>query len=83
MRTARIVEAGAAYYHIMSRVVDRRMVFDDGEKERFRKTLRSVAEFAGVRIMTWTCLSNHWHALIYLPEREEVSDGELGRRLSE
>ena len=28
MRTARIVEEGAAYYHIMSRVVDRRMVFD-------------------------------------------------------
>lgn len=82
MRTARIVEAGAAYYHIMSRVVDRRMVFDDGEKERFRKTLRAVAEFAGVRIMTWTCLSNHWHALIYLPERQEVSDGELRRRLS-
>ena len=26
MRTARIVEEGAAYYHIMSRVVDRRMV---------------------------------------------------------
>jgi REP element-mobilizing transposase RayT len=66
----------------MSRVVDRRMVFDDGEKERFRKTLRAVAEFAGVRILTWTCLSNHWHVLIYLPEREEVDDGELVRRLS-
>ena len=82
MRTARIVESGAAYYHIMSRVVDRRMVFDDGEKERFRKTLRAVAEFAGIRIMTYACLSNHWHILIYVPEREEVSDDELGRRLS-
>lgn len=82
MRTARVVEEGAAYYHIMSRVVDRRMVFDDGEKERFRKTLRAVAEFAGVRIMTWTCMTNHWHVLIYVPEREEVSDDELVRRLS-
>ncbi|MEI6515815.1 MAG: transposase [bacterium] len=82
MRTARVVEEGAAYYHIMSRVVDRRMVFDDGEKERFRKTLRAVAEFAGVRIMTWTCMTNHWHVLIYVPEREEVSDDELARRLS-
>ena len=82
MRTARIVEAGAAYYHIMSRVVDRRMVFDDGEKERFRKTLRAVAEFAGVRILTWICMSNHWHVLMYLPEREEVGDAELVRRLS-
>jgi hypothetical protein len=33
MRTSRIVEEGAAYYHIMSRVVDRRRVFDDGEKD--------------------------------------------------
>ena len=82
MRTARIVESGAAYYHIMSRVVDRRMVFDDGEKERFRKTLRAVAEFAGIRIMTYACLSNHWHILIYVPEREDVSDDELVRRLS-
>jgi len=82
MRTARIVESGAAYYHIMSRVVDRRMVFDDGEKERFRKTLRAVAEFAGIRIMTYACLSNHWHILIYVPERQEVSDDELARRLT-
>ena len=82
MRTARIVEAGSAYYHIMSRVVDRRMVFDDGEKERFRKTLRAVSEFAGVRVMTWICMSNHWHVLMYLPEREKVSDSELVRRLS-
>ena len=58
MRTARIVEFGAAYYHIMSRVVDRRMVFDEGEKERFRKTMRAVAEFAGIRIMTYACLSH-------------------------
>jgi putative transposase len=46
MRIARIVESGAAYYHIMSRVVDRRMVFDDGEKERFRKTLKQRISFS-------------------------------------
>ena len=33
MRRARIVEEGAAYYHVMSRVVDRRFVFDEGERE--------------------------------------------------
>jgi REP element-mobilizing transposase RayT len=82
MRTARIVEEGAAYYHIMSRVVDRRQVFDDGEKERFRKTLRAVAGFAGVEILTWTCLSNHWHILVYVPQRQEVDDQMLGKRLS-
>ena len=29
MRKARIIEEGAAYYHTMSRVVDRRFVFDE------------------------------------------------------
>ncbi len=47
MRTARIVEDGAAYYHVMSRVVDRRRVFDEGEKELFRKTMRAVAGCIG------------------------------------
>ena len=47
MRQARIVEEGAAYYHIMSRVVDRRFVFDEGEKERIRGTMRAVEAFSG------------------------------------
>jgi REP element-mobilizing transposase RayT len=56
MRTARIVEDGAAYYHVMSRVVDRRRVFDDGEKELFRKTMRAVEGFSGTKILTWTAM---------------------------
>ena len=39
MRNGRIKEDGPAYYHIMSRVVDRRRVFDDREKERFKSVL--------------------------------------------
>ncbi|MEI6166120.1 MAG: transposase [bacterium] len=81
MRSSRIVEEESAYYHIWSRVVDRRMVFDDDEKERFRKTLRAVASFSGIRIMTYVVLDNHFHALSYVPKREEVSDTELLRRL--
>jgi REP element-mobilizing transposase RayT len=82
MRSARIVDKESAYYHIVSRVVDRQMVFDENEKERFRKTMRAVAEFSGIRIMTYAAMTNHWHILTYVPEREEVSDGELVRRLS-
>ena len=81
MRTARIVEAGAAYYHVLSRVVDRRFVFDEGEKERFRKTMRQVEGFTGCEIRTYAILSNHWHVLLYVPERQEITDGELGRRM--
>jgi hypothetical protein len=35
VRTKRIKEAGEAYYHVISRVVDRRFVFTDEEKERY------------------------------------------------
>ena len=46
MRTARIVEEGAAYYHVMSRVVDRRRVFSSNwEREGFRKIMRAVEAF--------------------------------------
>ena len=82
MRRARIVEEGAAYYHVISRVVDRRFVFhDDLERERFRKILRAVEEFTGVQILTYAILSNHYHALLYVPERQDVEDGEFSRRL--
>ncbi len=76
------MDTGAAYYHVVTRVVDRRMVFDDSEKERFRLTMRAVAEFCGVRILTWCCMSNHPHMLVYIPERQGVSDAELVRRLA-
>ena len=41
MRQGRLTESGEAYYHVMSRVVDRQSVLDDDEKERFRKLLPS------------------------------------------
>jgi putative transposase len=74
MRNGRIKEDQAAYYRIMSRVVDRRRVFDDREKERFRLLMRDVETFCGVQVTTCSALSNHFHMLLHVPEREEVSD---------
>ena len=81
MRKARIIEEGAAYYHTMSRVVDRRFVFDEAERERVRKLMRAVAGFSGVDVLTYTVLSNHFHLVVYVPEAHEITDVELGRRL--
>jgi len=82
MRTARIVEEGAGYYHIISRVVGREFVFGpETERERFRITMRAVEGFSGNQILTWACLSNHFHVLLYVPEQQEVSDSELVRRM--
>ena len=82
MRTARIVEEGPAYYHVISRVVGREYVFAaDAERERFRAIMRAVEAFSGVRILTWAILSNHFHIQVHIPERGEISDQELGRRM--
>lgn len=81
MRTARIRGGGRAVYHCMSRVIDRRMILGEVEKERFRGLLRQVEGFCGVRVLTYVVMTNHFHVLVQVPRREEVSDGELVRRV--
>ena len=81
MRVARITGDGESYYHLISRVVDRQRLFDDDERERFRRTMRAVEAFCGVQILTYALLGSHWHILLRVPERRPVSDAELIRRL--
>jgi putative transposase len=81
MRVARILGEGEAFYHILSRIVDRRLILDDTEKERFRRIMRAVEAFSGCQVLTWACLSNHWHICLRVPEPEPVTDRELIRRL--
>jgi putative transposase len=80
MRNARIRDDQAANYHVMSRVVDRRWVFNDDEKERFLQIMRAAEAFCGVEIMTHSVLDNHFHIVLHVPEREEVSDGLFSSR---
>ncbi|MFT5109649.1 MAG: hypothetical protein ACI8XO_004329, partial [Verrucomicrobiales bacterium] len=40
-------------YHVVSRVVNRELVFGDMEKERFLKILRKQLEFSGVECLSW------------------------------
>ncbi len=81
MRTARIVGRGASYYHCMSRVIERKMLLNDGEKERFRKIMRAVAAFAGIEVLTYSVLTNHLHILLRVPERPDLSEEEVLDRI--
>ncbi len=81
MRVARILGEGESFYHILSRIVDRRLILDEREKERFRRLMRAVEAFSGCQVLTWACLSNHWHICLRVPEPEPVTDKELIRRL--
>ncbi|MFT4547715.1 MAG: putative transposase [Verrucomicrobiales bacterium] len=72
----------SSYYHCLSRVVDRNFVFQAHERDVFRKILRQVEAFSGVRVLTWTILSNHFHVLVEVPPRPFVdpSDEEILER---
>ena len=81
MRESRIKESEAANYHIISRIVDRQMLMGPAEKEKFRKLMRAVEVFSGCQLITYATLTNHFHALLHVPERQPVSDTELISRL--
>ena len=81
MRKARIKEEWGAFYHCFSRVVDRRRIFDTSEKHKFRGLMRAMEGFSGVEVVTYAILGNHWHMLLYVPERREVDDADFVTRL--
>ena len=56
-------------YHSVSRVIQRRFVFGDLERERFVEILREDEEFCGVRLRTYCVMSNHFHVLVEVPKR--------------
>jgi len=74
-----------AYYHCISRVVDRRFALGEVEKEKFVKIMRAYEDFCGVRLLTFCVLDNHFHVLVEVPRRpppEQLpNDAELVRRL--
>jgi len=65
----------------MSRVIERRMALGVVEKEKLRRLMRQSADFCGVSILTYAVMGNHWHMLVEVPVRQEISDRELVRRL--
>lgn len=82
MRRARIKADGAGYYHCMSRIIERRHILNPVEKERLLDLMRRLAGFGGLQILSYCFLSNHFHILLHVPQRSEISDQELLRRLS-
>jgi len=73
-----------AIYHCISRVVDRRFVFGDEEREKFRVFMRMQENFSGCRVLSYCVMSNHFHVLLEVPPMPEggISDEELLKRLS-
>lgn len=70
MRSARILgpeERPANYYHVMSRAIEGRMIFDGVAKEKFRKLLDAYLRFSGIECVTFCIMGNHFHLLLVVP----------------
>ncbi len=55
------------WYHCLSRVTDRRFIFEAAEKEHFVALLRECEAFCEVRVLTYCVMSNHFHVLVEVP----------------
>jgi len=56
-------------YHVVSRTAGREFLFRDEEREVFGRMLTKTAQFCGVEVLTWCCLSNHFHLLVRVSRR--------------
>lgn len=67
-----------AYYHCISRVVNREFVFGEVEREEFVRLMRVYERFCGVRVVGYCVMSNHFHVLVGIPPRPEVVPDDEG-----
>ncbi len=56
-------------YHVMSRTCGGEVLFDDVEKEALRRVIWRMAEFSGIKVVTYCLMSNHFHLLAEVPHR--------------
>ena len=72
------------FYHVISRVVERRFAFGPEEKEKFRALMRLQEKFTDCRVVSYCLMCNHFHLLLEVPPMAEcgLSDQELLKRLS-
>jgi REP element-mobilizing transposase RayT len=59
--------------HVVDRVVGRQLLLGEEEKEFLRSLLRGISAFAGLEVITWTCLDNHYHLLLRVPNEAEAA----------
>ena len=61
-----------AFYHCVSRVVNREYLLGSEEKEHLISLMRMYETLYGLRILSYCIMSNHFHMLIEVPKRPEI-----------
>jgi REP element-mobilizing transposase RayT len=77
----RVYGFGDCCYHVVSRINEQRYYLGDEQKAAFLDLLQRAAVFSGVELLTFCLMDNHFHLLVRVPERVEIDDKELLRRL--
>ena len=67
-------------YHLISRIAHRVYFLEDDERSDFLEIVRRAAEFAGIELLGWCVMTNHFHLLVYLPAPRFVDEPEVLRR---
>ena len=81
MRRPRVKVDGEGVYHVVSRIGGKRFLIDETEKAILLGMIRGAAAFSGVELYTFAVMSNHFHLLVRVPRKKEVSNKELERRM--
>ena len=81
MRRPRVKVEGEGFYHVVSRIAGKKFLIDEDEKGRLLGMIRAAAAFSGVEVYTYAVMSNHFHLLVRVPRKREVSDKELEARM--
>ena len=86
MRFPRVKAEGQGFYHCISRFVHGLFIFGTSggrcaEAEEFLSLMRRWAAFAGIRILDYVLMANHFHILCEVPEPKPLSQSELLERI--
>ncbi|MCC5805554.1 MAG: transposase [Opitutales bacterium] len=74
-------EDGPAVYHVTSRVIQRRRLLAEGQREVWVAALHRAADFSGVEVITYCVLETHFHILVRIdPAARLCDDATLVRR---
>ena len=72
---------GIGFYHVITRTVGREFLLHEEEKEEFARLMRKASAYCGIEVMTHVVMSNHYHLLIEVPARRELSEPEVLARV--
>lgn len=73
-------EGSSGVYHVMSRTACNAFLFDPQAKEVFKSIMCKQARFAGIEILTFCIMDNHFHLLLRVPAPIKLSNDELLQR---